>query len=92
MGETFIAIKPLVSFGYYFMAVSSQSSEPKEALRQYMPDNFAEIIDKLTGEKDNLRVDVQEVRFCIGDTRYEVGGTVNVNVKHKNNRHWMAQK
>lgn len=73
------------------MAASSQSSELQQKLAEYKPENLAEIIDKLTGDKDNLRVDVQAVKFCIGKNRYEVSGTVNFNVKHKNNRHWRTR-
>ncbi len=74
------------------MAASSQSRELQQKISAYKPDNLAEIIDKLSGDKDNLRVDVQAVKFCIGKTKYEVSGTINFNVKHKNNRHWMVTK
>ncbi len=66
------------------MAVSSQSSDLTEKLSQYQPENMAEIIEKLAGNKDNLKVSVQELKFSIGKTKYEVSGEVNFNIIHKN--------
>jgi hypothetical protein len=70
------------------MTSSSEYSELQQRLAQIKPDNLAKIIDKLAGDKDNLKVDVQAVRFHIGKTAYEVSGVVNFNVLHKNNMHW----
>jgi hypothetical protein len=70
------------------MASSTEYSELQQRLAQIKPDNLAEIIDKLAGDKDNLRVDVQSVKLHVGKTAYEVNGVVNFNVLHKNNRHW----
>lgn len=66
------------------MAVSSRSGELKEKLSQYQPENLAEIIEKLAGAKDNLKVAVQELKFSIGKTKYEVSGEVNINIIHNN--------
>lgn len=74
------------------MAESSQSSRHQKKVTQLKLYNLAEIIDKLAGGKDNLRLDVQEVSFSIGKTRCEVNGVVNFNVKHRNNRHWRIKQ
>ena len=66
------------------MAVSSPSSELEEKILRYQPENLAEIIEKLVGDKDNLKIDVQEVRFSVGKTQYEISGAINFNVIHKN--------
>lgn len=66
------------------MAASSQSSELFEKFSKYQPENIAEIIEKLTGGKDNLKINVQELKFSIGKQKYEVSGEVNFNVIHKN--------
>ncbi|MCW3998765.1 MAG: hypothetical protein NWE93_00820 [Candidatus Bathyarchaeota archaeon] len=70
------------------MADSYQVTSLQETLQKIKPDNFTEIIDKIVGDKDNLRVDVQAVRFRFGNVTYEVSGEVNFNVKHRNSRHW----
>jgi hypothetical protein len=65
------------------MTTASEDSGLQKVFSQYKPDNLAEIIDKLAGDKDNLRVDVQAVKFCLGKARYEVNGKVDFNVIHK---------
>ena len=42
--------------------------------------SIAEIIDKLAGEKSNLRVDIQDIIFTIGGKQYELAGQVYFNV------------
>jgi hypothetical protein len=74
------------------MSSFSTANPLQDAVAKIKPDNFAQIIDKLAGEKDNLRVDVRAVRFRMGNVTYEVSGEVNFNVKHKNNRHWKEPK
>jgi hypothetical protein len=65
------------------MAASTQTSELEEKIAQYKPENLAEIIDKLAGDKDNLKVDIQNVKFHLGKSKFEVNGEVNFNVIHK---------
>ena len=62
---------------------ASQSSELIEKFSQYQPENMAEIIEKLAGGKDNLKVDVQKLRFSVGKQKLEVSGEINFNVIHK---------
>ncbi len=65
------------------MQSSSELKELHDQLAQYKPGNMAEIIDKLAGGKDNLRVEIQKVRFNLRRVGYEVNGQVNFNVIHK---------
>jgi hypothetical protein len=75
------------------MTVPSQSSELREKILQYQPENMAEIIEKLAGNKDNIKISVQEVKFRIGKIKYEVSGEVNFNIIHKNsNTHSKAKE
>ncbi len=69
--------------GRIFM-VTSQSSELIEKFSQYHPENMAKIIEFLAGGNDNLKVDVQKLRFSVGKQKFEVNGEVNFNVIHKN--------
>ena len=65
------------------MAASTQTSELNEAFAQYKPENFAEIIGKLAGDKANLKIDIQELKLCIRKTRFEINGQISFNVIHK---------
>jgi hypothetical protein len=66
-----------------FTAASTQSSELQKKILQYKPDNLAMIIGKLAGDKNNLKVDIQQLKFCLGKTKFEVNGEVNFNVIYK---------
>jgi hypothetical protein len=65
------------------MASSTEASELQEQLIKYKPDNLATIIGKLAGDKDNLRVEVQRIKFTLRKQKYEINGTVNFNVIYK---------
>ena len=65
--------------------MTDKSDELNEEFSKWKPDRIAKIIDKLAGGKSNLKVDVQDIRFAIGDKLYEVAGEVNFNVLHKKN-------
>ncbi len=67
------------------MQSSSDLKELHDQLALYKPENMAEIIDKLSGGKDNVRVEVQKLRFNLRGISYEVNGQVNFNVIHKKN-------
>jgi len=58
----------------------SVPSELQTALSKF---KMAEIIEKLAGDKDNLRVDIKQVKFTLRNKRFEIDGTVNFNVVHK---------
>ena len=75
------------------MAVSTQTSELQEAFAKYKPENLAEIIDKLAGDKDNLRVDVRAVKFTLRKQKFELNGVINFNVFHDSpNAHAKAKE
>jgi hypothetical protein len=65
------------------MAASSRQVST-EKFSRYQPENIAEIIEKVTGGKDNLKINVQKLKFSIGKQKYDVSGEVNFNVIHKN--------
>jgi hypothetical protein len=44
---------------------------------------MAEIIEKIAGGKDNVRVDIQQVKFTLRNQRFEIDGKVDFNVVHK---------
>ncbi len=64
------------------MAAPSQPTEWQQRLSQYKPDKLAEIIDKLAGEKCNLKISIQELKFNYRKTKYAVSGEINFNVVH----------
>jgi hypothetical protein len=61
----------------------ASTSQLQDALSKYSSNDLASIIEKLSGDKDNLRVDVQQVKFCVGKQHFEINGTFNFNVIHK---------
>jgi hypothetical protein len=56
----------------------------QEALSAYEQKNFLTMIERLAGGKDNLRIDIQNVKFILGDQKVDINGSVNFNVVHKN--------
>ncbi len=62
--------------------MASQTNQLQNALSGYKPDNMATIIDRLAGDKDNLRVELQHVRFTLRNTKFDVNGVINFNVIH----------
>jgi hypothetical protein len=64
--------------------MAASTSQLQDALSKYSSNDLASIIEKLSGNRDNLRVDVQQVKFCVGKQHFEINGTFNFNVIHKN--------
>ena len=60
--------------------------ELKQEFSKWKPNLISEIIDKLAGEKSNLRVDIQDIIFAIGGKQYELAGQVYFNVVQQKNR------
>ena len=56
----------------------------EQAFSKWKPEHIAEIIDKLSGGKSNLSVDVREIKLIIHDKQYELAGRVDFNVLEKN--------
>ena len=63
--------------------MASQTNQLNEALSGYKSDDIAMIIDKLAGDKDNLRVDIQHVKLKVRNQRIELNGSINFKIFHK---------
>jgi hypothetical protein len=63
-----------------FMASSTGNSQLKDALSKYNSNDLASIIEKLSGNKDNLRVDMQHVKFCVGKQHFETYGSLPMGI------------
>ncbi len=63
--------------------MAASTSQMQDVLSKYSSNDLASIIEKLSGDKDNLRVDVQQVKFCVGKQHFEINGIVNFKVIHK---------
>jgi hypothetical protein len=64
------------------MAASTDSSQLQDLLSKYQSNNLASIIEKLTGDRDNLHIDIQQVKFFVGKQNFEINGKVSFNVLH----------
>jgi hypothetical protein len=53
-----------------------------DALSGYTRDDLTTIIDKLAGGKDNLHVDLNNVRFTLRGQTFDVNGVVDFKVVH----------
>ena len=74
-------------------ATSVDASQLQGMLSRYQSSNLANIIETLSGDKDNIRVDLQQVKFYIGKQHFEVNGKINFNVIHKDpNAHAKAKE
>ena len=63
--------------------MGSQTNQLQEAISAYAPENFTTIIDRLAGDKDNLRIELQHVKFSIRKTNIELNGAVNFRIIHR---------
>ncbi len=63
--------------------MATQTDILRDALSGYNRDDITSIIDKLAGDKDNLRVDLKHVRFSLSNERFDVNGVVDFKVVHK---------
>ena len=55
-------------------------SDAQSILSQF---RMAEILEKLAGDNDNLRVDIQNIKFSLRDQRFEIDGKIDFNVIHR---------
>jgi|WetSurMetagenome_2_1015567.scaffolds.fasta_scaffold17729_5 hypothetical protein len=55
----------------------------QDALSKYNQETIVSIIDRIAGDKDNLRVDLQHVKFTLRGIKFEINGNFNFNIKHK---------
>ena len=58
----------------------AETGELQETLSKF---KMAQIIEGLAGDKDNLRVDIQNLKFTLRKQKFEIDGKVNFNVIHK---------
>jgi hypothetical protein len=63
--------------------MATQSDFLKDLLSGSRRDNLATIIDKLAGDKDNLKVNLKNVKFILRGEKFDVIGLVEFNVVHK---------
>lgn len=59
-----------------------QSDLLRSALSGYSRDDLTAIIDRLAGDKDNLRVDLKGVKFTLRGQTFEFNGVVDFKVVH----------
>ena len=62
--------------------MAAQSDLLRDALSGYSRDDLTTIIDKLAGGKDNLHVDLKNVRFTLRGQTFDVNGVVDFKVVH----------
>jgi hypothetical protein len=62
--------------------MAAQSDVLRDVLSGYSRDDLTTIIDKLAGGKDNLHVDLKNVRFTLRAQTFDVNGVVDFNVVH----------
>jgi hypothetical protein len=62
--------------------MAAQSDLLRDALSGYTRDDLTTIIDKLAGDKDNLHVDLKNVRFTLRGQTFDVNGLVDFKVVH----------
>ncbi len=62
------------------MTVESQMQLKRDLLSKWTPEHLAKIIEKLVGDKSNLRVVIPDVRITIRDQQLEVAGEISFNV------------
>jgi hypothetical protein len=62
--------------------MAAQSNLLRDALSGYSRDDLTTIIDKLAGGKDNLHVDLKNVKFTLRDQAFDVNGVVDFKVVH----------
>ena len=63
--------------------MASQTDILQNALSGYKTDSVAEIIDRLAGDKDNLRVDLRHVRFTLRNEDFDVNGVIDFKIIHE---------
>lgn len=71
----------LDTFG--FVSMATQSDFLRDALSGYNQRDLAAIIDRLAGDKDNLRIDLNHVRLSAGNQKFELNGMVSFKIFHK---------
>lgn len=63
--------------------MATQTDLLRDALSGYTRDDLTTIIDRLAGDKDNLRIDLKHVKFTARNESFDVNGVVDFKVVHK---------
>ncbi len=63
-----------------FMSVSDESKYTIENSSEIGSSKLLKLIGKLAGDKPNLKVSFQELRFNRGNTKYVLNGEINFNI------------
>jgi hypothetical protein len=63
--------------------MATQSDILRDVLAGNIRDNLATIIDRLAGDKDNLKVKLKDVKFTLRGEKFHVNGLVEFNVVYK---------
>ncbi|HEY9760290.1 MAG TPA: hypothetical protein V6C97_34350 [Oculatellaceae cyanobacterium] len=62
--------------------MATQSDFLRDVLSGNMRDNLATVIDRLAGDKDNLKVNLKDVRFTLRGVKFDINGLVEFKVFH----------
>jgi hypothetical protein len=63
--------------------MATQTDLLRDALSGYTRDDLTTNVDRLAGDKDNLRVDLKHVKFSVRNESFDVNGVVDFKVVHK---------
>lgn len=63
--------------------MAAQSDILRDVLSGSTRDNLATIIDRLAGDKDNLKVNLKDVKFTLRGEKFDVNGVVEFKIFHK---------
>lgn len=62
--------------------MAAQPDYLRDALSGYSRNDLTTIIDKLAGDKDNLHVDLKNVKFTLKGQTFDINGMVDFKVVH----------
>lgn len=63
--------------------MATQTSILRDALSGYNRDDMATIIDRLAGGKDDLHIDLKNVKFTLRNQEFALNGVVDFKIFHK---------
>jgi hypothetical protein len=63
--------------------MAAQANQLNEALSGYKREDIAMIIDRLAGDKDNLRVELKNVKLKARNQKIVLNGVINFKIYHE---------
>lgn len=63
--------------------MATQSDILQDLLSGSRRENLATIIDRLAGDKDNLKVNLKDVKFTLRGEKFDINGLVEFKIFHK---------